>query len=202
MKKILFIIVLFISVMLNAQINNPNPKEQFQKGNISFSVIGCPSINIYSGNINGVSTLKPIGGNLSLLISYFPINNVSFSLGFAYKNVKFKNSIETKYIDNELTFAPYFSFFPFHAKKISFDIGWYLSYKTSKDLILNQSIKEIANGISYGFGFQHIFTKNLGVLNNHLGFQIYYHKIFNLKKVEEAKIFTFMDFNFGLIYHF
>lgn len=202
MKKILLLPVLFVCLYANAQLFDPNPKEQFQKGNISFSLYASPVFQIISGNVNTDSFPKVKGLSIGTTFTYYPIDYFSISLLFNYMQQKSILFEELVFQDNQIIIYPYISFLPFSNKKISFDIGWHIGYRKIFRGLYDSTSVYFENGLGYGLSFHHIFKKNLGFLNNHLGVQIIYHKIFTFKKVT-TDVPEFQSLlKLGLIYHF
>lgn len=201
MKKILILPILFFCILAKAQLFDPNPKEKFNKGDFSFSIIGLPTIMINNGDYDSDSISRPKGGDIGGIITYFPFNRFSISFGVTYKQIN--SSIAGKLIVKTKAFIlnPYFSYFPFESKKISVDVGWFYSNYIQEIFITSVLNKEKLNGINYGLTYQHVFKKNLGVLNNHLGFQLFFHRIFTLKRIEDVKFPFLLNMKIGLIYH-
>jgi hypothetical protein len=202
MKKILLIPFLFFCFSAKAQLFDPNPKELFQKNNLSISLFGAPTFQFVYGNINKDSIPKVKGVSIGSSITYYPIDYFSISILVNYfqnKNILFDRII---FQEKEIVIYPYFSFLPFGYKKLSFDLGWHIGYKNEFSSITDSSSVFLENGLGYGLSFHHIFKKNIGFLNNHLGVQVIYHKIFSFKKIttESPEFKTLM--HFALIYHF
>ncbi len=202
MKKLLLISILFFCLIAKAQLFDPNPKELFQKGNVSMSLYGAPAFQIILRNTYIDSFPKVRGFSIGTAISYYPIDNFSVSLLFNYsQNKSFLNKCLI-FQENIINMYPYFSFLPFGYKKISFDIGWHFGYKKTYRSLNNTTSIYIENGLGYGLSFHHVFKKNLGFFNNHLGIQAIYHRIFSFKRITTDVPEFLVLLKLGLIYHF
>ncbi len=201
MKKIILIPILLFCISANAQLFNSNPKEICNKGDFSFSIVAYPSMMFYFGNFNTDSVSKPKGGDIGAAITFFPLDRFSITFNMVYQQI---NSYMAGHLiskDKAIFINPYISYFPLESKKISIDVGWFYGNFQQELYLISQFRKGIVNGINYGLSYQHVFKKNLGFLNNHLGFQVYFHRICNLKKIEKADFSFLFNIKIGLIYH-
>lgn len=200
MKKIILIPILLFCISANAQLFDSNPKEICNKGDFSFSIVGCPSMMIYiGGNTDSVS--KPKGGDIGAAITYYPLDRFSITFNMVYQQIS-SYMVGHKISEKRAFFInPYISYFPLNSKKISIDVGWFYGNFQQELYLISLFRKGIVNGINYGLTYQHVFKKNLGPLNNHLGFQLYFHRICNLKKIEKADFSFLFNIKIGLIYH-
>ena len=200
MKKIILIPILLFCISANAQLFDSNPKEICNKGDFSFSIVGCPSMMIYiGGNTDSVS--KPKGGDIGAAITYYPLDRFSITFNMVYQQI---NSYMVDHLilkEKAIFINSYFSYFPLESRKISIDVGWFYGIFHKESYYISLFQKGTVNGINYGLTYQHIFKKNLGFLNNHFGFQVYFHQICNLKKIEDANMSFLYNIKIGLIYH-
>lgn len=202
MKKLLLISILLFCFSAKAQLFDPNPKELFQKGNISLSLYGAPAFQIIWGNANTDSFPKVKGFSIGTSISYYPFDYFSISLLLNYMQNKSSLFGTTLSQDKKINIYPYFSFSPFSYKKISFDLGWHFGYRKTYQGLTNSASEYFENGLGYGLSFHHIFKKNIGFLNNHLGIQLIYHRIFSFKRITTDVPEFLVLLKLGLIYHF
>ena len=202
MKKKLLIPILFFCLLAKAQLFDPNPKDLFQKGNVSMSLYGAPGNQIIWGNVNTDSFPKVKGFSIGTSITYYPFDYLSISLLMNYLQSKSYLFETTLSRDKKINIYPYISFFPFSYKKISFDLGWHFGYRKTYKGMTNSTSEYFENGLGYGLSFHHVFKKNLGFLNNHLGIQVIYHKIFSFKKITNDAPEFLALLKLGLIYHF
>lgn len=201
MKNFILIPILIFCISANAQLFNSNPKEICNKGDFSFSIVACPSMMFYIGGGNTDSISKPKGGDIGGSITYFPLDRLSITCNMVYQQIN-SYIVGHKISEKRAFFInPYISYFPLESKKISIDVGWFYGNFQQELYLISQFRKGIVNGINYGLSYQHVFKKNLGFLNNHLGFQVYFHQICNLKKIENVNISFLYNIKIGLIYH-
>lgn len=201
MKKIILIPILLFCIIAKAQLFNFNPKEICNKGDFSFSIVAYPSMVFYLGDVNTDSMSKPKGGDIGGSITYFPLDRFSITFNMVYQQIS-SYMVGHKISEDKAIFInPYISYFPLESRKISIDVGWFYGIFHKEKYYISLFQKGIVNGINYGLTYQHIFKKNLGFLNNHFGFQVYFHQICNLKKIEDANMSFLFNIKIGLIYH-
>lgn len=201
MKKVLLFPILLFCLQANAQLFNPNPEDKFSKNNFYFSIIGQPNGSLYIGNNNRDSVYRSGGADIGGAIAYFPVDRFSITFSVTYRFVNTTLSRKLIIKEQALIINPYFSYFPLKSKKISVDIGWFYTDYIEKKITIPFTDREKLHGINYGFTFHHVFRKNLGFLNDHLGFCVYFHRILTLKRVQNVKNPFLLNLKLGLIYH-
>jgi hypothetical protein len=123
MKKLILVPILLFWFSANAQLFDSNPKEICNKGDFSFSIVGCPSMMFYIGNSDSMS--KPKGGDIGGSITYFPLDRFSITFNMVYQEIN-SYIVGHKISENKAIFInPYISYFPLESRKISIDVGWF-----------------------------------------------------------------------------